>query len=319
MLSLHFKRFGKQSKPSTFKAGTAVTIGGFDGIHRGHQVLLGRLKQVAQQRQCLSTVLLFYPLPQEFFAPATTSRIYPFAMQIRLLAELGIDQLVCLRFDKEMSNLSAKTFVDFLNQEIKPCYLLIGDDFRFGYQRRGDQAILKEAGGQQGFEVEQMQTVADEGERISSTRIRAAIRSGELAHAEQCLGRDYAIDGRIGHGDKTGRKLGFPTANFISGRWPLALEGVYTAEILDPNRQCFVAAKKCLIHSGHRPTFSAHQYRIEVHIPGFEGDLYGHRLRLYPHKKLRDVKRFNTPDELKAMIRCDVQMAQKEWIQNEQA
>ncbi len=312
MLSLHLKRFSSSLHKTKFTQATAVAIGGFDGIHRGHQVLLKQLKQLAKDRRCLSTVILFYPLPQEFFSAQTARRIYPFAKQIRILEAMDIDQVICLRFDKTLSEMSSQAFVDFIVEQVRPCSLLVGDDFHFGYQRAGDFDLLKKGSLKNGFEATQLKAVCDAGTRISSTQIRQAIHDGDFALASQWLGRDYAVEGRIKHGDGRGKQLGFPTANMIYGKDALALDGVYIGEIEDLENASF-GARKCLIHSGMRPTFNDCKYSFEVHIPEFEGDLYGHRVRVCPQKKLRDIQKFDSVQLLQKMIKEDIAAAKENW------
>ena len=193
----------------------AVTIGNFDGLHLGHQAMLARLQQVARDRGLPSCVLSFEPHPREFFSPDNApTRLSSLREKADELALLGIDHLHVFRFDRAFAVLSANDFIErVLTDTLRARYVLVGDDFRFGAQRAGDFALLARSGEVQGFEAETLATVQLDGERASSTAVRNALAAGDLAYAARLLGRPYSICGRVMHGDKLGRDLGYPTAN----------------------------------------------------------------------------------------------------------
>ncbi len=192
-----------------------ATIGNFDGLHLGHQAIISQLKEIANTHDLPTVVIIFEPQPQEYFSPENApARLTRLREKVEELSRLGIDRLVCLRFNEELANLTAREFVELLLIEgLDIRHLVVGDDFRFGKNRQGDYATLENMADEFGYELEHTNTCSFEGERISSTRVRQALANDDLKLASQLLGRGYAISGRVVHGDKRGRELGFPTAN----------------------------------------------------------------------------------------------------------
>ncbi|MDE1168201.1 MAG: bifunctional riboflavin kinase/FAD synthetase [Pseudomonas sp.] len=291
--------------------GCVATIGNFDGVHRGHQAILARLRERALELGVPSCVVIFEPQPREYFAPETApARLARLRDKLALLAEEGVDLVLCLAFNQRLCKLSASEFVDtILVDGLGVKHLEVGDDFRFGCDRVGDFDFLTQAGSLQGFTVEAAQTVELAGVRVSSTQVREALAKADFALAEQLLGRPYRIAGRVLHGQKLARQLGWPTANVQLKRRRVPFTGVYlvSAEI-DGKLWPGVA------NIGVRPTVagdgSAH---LEVHLLDFAGDLYGRRLTVAFHHKLRDEQRFASLEALKSAIDADVAAARAYW------
>jgi riboflavin kinase/FMN adenylyltransferase len=289
-----------------------LTIGNFDGLHRGHQTLLRLLTSQAKASGLPASALTFEPHPREFFAPADApARLTSLREKLLLLADNGIERAYVQRFSARFARLSAAEFIDaVLVRGLHVRALLIGDDFRFGVDRSGDFAMLQAAGRTHGFQVEAMPTLAVDGERASSSAIRQALDSGELDHAARLLGRPYSVAGRVSHGDKLGRQLGFPTLNIpfrhrlpaLSGVFAVAVEGLGTPNLAG------------VANVGWRPTAgNTLQPRLEVHLLDWQGDCYGASVRVHFFHKLREEIRFPSLDALKAQIDRDRQTA-RHWF-----
>lgn len=290
--------------------GCVLSIGNFDGIHLGHHAVLSRLLEEAQRLQVPATVMTFEPQPAELFsgdnAPARLSRLRDKFVQLK---KLQLDRLLCVSFTREFANLSANDFIEqLLIKHLNVKFLVVGDDFHFGYQRQGDFALLKEAGKKYGFEVVDTQSLSQDAFRISSTRIRDALAKGHLQAAEKMLGRKYSIAGRVGHGQKLGRTIGVPTANLCLKRRVSPVSGVFAVSILGIDNQQYQG----VANIGRRPTVQGERQQLEVHIFDFQGDLYGLQLEVILNKKLRDEVRFNSFAELKNQIEKDIEQA-KQW------
>lgn len=284
--------------------GSVVTIGNFDGVHRGHQVILGGLKEAGQRLGLPDTVMIFEPQPLEFFqgeqAPA---RLMSWRDKIDALAATGVERVLCVRFDEKFRGLTARQFVEKLLVQGLGCrHLVIGDDFRFGCDRGGDFAMLQAAGAEFGFAVRNTTTVEVAGERVSSTRIRAAIKSGDFALAETLLGRPYSVSGHVVHGDKIGRGLGVPTANIPPRRLHSPLSGIYTVTVEGVAAETVYGVSSV----GRRPTVNGKDERIETYLLDFNADIYGRRIRVTFHHKLREELKFDSLDALKAAMEKDI-------------
>jgi len=284
--------------------GSVVTVGNFDGVHRGHQVILHELQQSGRALGLPDTVMIFEPQPQEFFqgtqAPA---RLMHWRDKIDALAACGVARVLCVRFDEKFRVLTAPEFVQTLLVDGLGCrHLVIGDDFRFGCDRSGDFAVLQAAGNEFGFSVATTSTIEVAGDRVSSTRIRQALKAADFALAEQLLGRTYAVSGHVTHGDKLGRTLGVPTANIPSRRLVSPLSGIYTVTVEGvADAPVFGVASV-----GRRPTVQGQDERIETHLLDFDGDIYGRRIQVVFHRKLREELKFNSLDELKTAMAKDI-------------
>jgi riboflavin kinase/FMN adenylyltransferase len=304
----------------TIKAGSGpvgATIGNFDGVHRGHRAMLDRLVEKARALKLPSVVLTFEPHPREFFethnaqarsnqAPARLSRLRE---KLELLAEAGIDRTHVLRFDAALAALPPERFVErVLVKGLGARWLLVGRDFRYGAKRAGDFATLQAAAQQKGFELEAMADVAVDGLRVSSSGVRAALAAGDLVGAARLLGRDYSMSGRVAHGGKLGRELGFPTANIVLRRRP-PLEGIFavTAELEETH-----ALLRGVASVGRRPTVRHNAPPLlEVHLFDWNGDLYGRHLRVRFLQKLRDEEKFDGLEALRGAIARDAEQARE--------
>lgn len=293
--------------------GCVLSIGNFDGIHLGHKAVLSRLLSEAKRLNVPSTVMTFEPQPEELFlgnnAPARLSRLRDKFVQ---LDKLQLDRLLCVSFTRQFANISAQEFIEeLLIKKLNVKFLVVGDDFHFGYQRKGDFQLLKQAGQQYGFEVVDTQSLIQQSQRISSTRIRDFLAQGELDAAADMLGRKYSITGRVSHGRKLGRTIGVPTANLSLKRRVSPVAGVFVVNVLGVNQQPYEG----IANIGTRPTVAGERQQLEVHIFDFEGDLYGEQLEVILEKKLRSEVKFDSFAELKIQIDKDIEDA-KRWHDN---
>ncbi|MDX1454730.1 MAG: bifunctional riboflavin kinase/FAD synthetase [Gammaproteobacteria bacterium] len=300
--------------------GCVATIGNFDGVHVGHQAILSALRRQALEHELPAVVITFEPTPREFFAPESCPpRLTGFREKVDMLESHGVDRLLLLRFDQRLASLPASEFIErILVKGLGVRHLLIGDDFRFGQGREGDFAMLRAAGERQGFGVDSTPTQTLDDERVSSTRVRAALATGELAEAERLLGRKYRISGRVAHGDKLGRTIGFPTANLRRRQERLPLTGVFLVRCYGLASQPVYGAANV----GTRPTVDGKKNLVEVHLFDFERDIYGQHIEVEFLEKLRDEKKFADVDALKEQIQQDVndaRLRQTEWQKREQA
>jgi riboflavin kinase/FMN adenylyltransferase len=291
-----------------------LTIGNFDGVHRGHRAMLDRLVAKARELGLPCSVLTFEPHPREFFSAATApSRLSRLREKLELIAEAGIDRTHVLRFGARLAAMSADRFIeDVLVRGLGVRWLLVGSDFRFGAKRGGDFPLLQAAGKRLGFETEAMADVLEGPQRISSSSVRAALAEGKLEAAARLLGRPYSMSGRVAHGEKLGRTLGFPTANIVLRRRP-PLSGIYVVEAeLEETRRRLQGVASV----GRRPTVRENAAPLlEVHLFDWQGDLYGRHLRVTFLDKLRDEEKYGSLDELGAAIALDAQQA-RDYLRN---
>ncbi|MFI9653466.1 bifunctional riboflavin kinase/FAD synthetase [Guyparkeria sp. GHLCS8-2] len=293
--------------------GAVVTIGNFDGVHRGHRAVI---RQAAERADALAlplTVVIFEPLPREFFAEARgmepVARLTRLRERFEAFAALGvIDRLVLMPFNARLASMSAEAFVnELLVDALGARHVVIGDDFRFGAKRAGDFALLESMGPRLGFGVERAVTVTLDGERVSSTRVRAALEARDVAAAARLLGHPYFLCGRVMHGDKRGRQLGFPTANIALRRRQSPLRGVFLVRMsgIDGGTRYGVA------NIGTRPTVDGGEARLEVFVLDFDGDLYGQLATVEFLADIRDERRFESLDALVEQIGADVAEARR--------
>jgi len=288
--------------PTAADGPVALTIGNFDGVHRGHQAMLARLCEAAEDLALPAVVLTFDPHPREFFAPGSAPpRLSTMRTKLELFRALGIARTIVARFDQRLAALSPDAFIaDVLVRRLGIRWVLVGEDFRFGKGRAGTLATLRAAA--KSFSVEGMRTVAVDGERASSTAVRQALAAGRLDHAAELLGRPFTIAGRVAHGAKLGRGLGFPTANVkLKGMPPVA--GVFAVRVhgLDARSHDGVASV------GVRPTVVAGgEPLLEVFILDYDRAIYGRRIVVEFLHKLRDEERYPDLDTLARQIRADV-------------
>jgi len=287
--------------------GCVATIGNFDGVHLGHQAVLGRLSEKGAELCLPTAVITFEPQPQEYFAPdRAPARLTRFREKMQALHRFSVDRVLCLRFDRKLATLPAEQFIrQVLIDGLAVRYLVVGDDFRFGERRAGDFAMLQAAGREHGFQVVNMHTFALAGERVSSTRIREALGTGDLDTAEQLLGRPYRLCGRVAHGHKRGRTIGFPTANIQLHRRNAPVTGVYAVEMFGLEGEPVAG----VANVGRRPTVCGEQLLLEVHLFDFDGDLYGRHVQVDLRRKLREEQRFDSFELLRRQIELDVAAA----------
>lgn len=285
--------------------GCVATIGSFDGVHLGHQAILAQLLAEAQARQLPAVVILFEPQPHEFFArDKAPARLMRLREKVLALAEAGVSRVLCLSFNEKLRSLSAEAFVEqILLQGLAIKHLVVGDDFRFGCDRRGDFALLQTLGKSAGFSVTDTSTLLLQGERVSSTRIRQLLEQGEFAHAQRLLGRPYEISGRVVYGKQLGRQLGVPTANVQLRRYRSPLHGVFAVQVAfaDGSRYQGVA------NIGLRPTVNGdNKPLLEVHLFDFSRSVYGTAIRVRFLHKLRDEQKFASLDALREQLQSDI-------------
>ena len=290
--------------------GCVATIGNFDGLHLGHESVIRQLRQQSERHAQSSLVMSFEPLPHEYFMRTKTipTRLIGLRDKIKRLTELSVDYLLCLHFNVKLANTEPEDFIKkILVNALGVQCLIVGDDFRFGKNRRGDFALLSTSGQEFGFEVVKTETFSIDGERVSSTRIRDALLNGDLHTAQKLLGRNYSLCGRVAHGDKRGRTIGFPTANFVSQHHRLPISGVFAVKVWGLGGR----ALHGVANVGKRPTVDGHRELLEVHLLDFDEDIYGQHIEVELCQRLRDEKRFASLDELTAQIHRDVSAARQ--------
>lgn len=290
--------------------GCVATIGNFDGVHLGHQSVLRHLLQKGREMHLPATVVTFEPQPREFFQPeAAPARLTRLREKLQAMQEVGIERVVVLEFNKRLAAMSARHFVvELLVTGLGIRFLSVGDDFRFGQGRQGDFELLNQMGVRHGYAVENMNTYMLDADRVSSTRIRQLLTQGELEAAAQCLGRPYRICGRVSHGDKRGRTIGFPTLNVNLHRIVSPLRGVFAVRVhgLEP------ATRPGVANIGNRPTVDGGtRYLLEVHLFDFARSVYGEHVQVEFVHRLRDEKRFDSFDALRRQIHEDAATARR--------
>lgn len=298
--------------------GCVVTIGNFDGVHQGHQVLLANVVEKAKNLALPSVVMTFEPQPLEYLFPdKSVARLTRFREKFVFLSESGIDKVLVIRFDRDFARLTADEFVQsLLVNKLKVKHVMVGEDFHFGKGRQGNVELLKKAGQEHGFTVETQADVMMDAERVSSTRVRQALLAGNHELANRLLGRPYSMMGRVVHGDKLGRVLGYPTANIHLHRKASPVMGVYVVRVhgLGKNPLPGVA------NIGIRPTIGGTRSLLEVHLFNFNQSIYGQYVSVEFCHKLRDEERYDSLEALKTQIEIDVDQAreyfikQGEWI-----
>ncbi len=290
--------------------GCVATIGNFDGVHLGHLAVLHNLRYKGAELGLPTTVITFEPQPMEFFTPeATPARLTCMREKLHAIRDAGIERVVLLEFGPKLAQMDADDFIrELLVDGLDVRYLFVGDDFRFGRHRAGDMNLLCESGRRYGFEVENMNTVAVSEKRVSSTRIREFLACGDLKAAEHNLGRPYRICGRVAHGDKRGRIIGFPTANINLHRRVSPLHGVYAVIVHGLDEEPLPA----VANIGNRPTVEGdHRYLLEVHLFDFFRTIYGEHVEVEFRHRLRDEQHFDSFEALRDQIGWDVLSARE--------
>ena len=292
--------------------GCAVTVGAFDGIHLGHQAVLRHLSSCALVRDLLSTVIVFEPLPREYFRPLEAPpRITNFRERLALLSSTGIDRVLVLKFNEELRGMSAEDFVSRVFVEgLGARYIALGDDFRFGNSREGDYDYVRRLAEKFNYEVQPTGTLEIADTRVSSTRIRTALAEGHFVEAQALLGRPFTMTGRVEHGRKLGRELGAPTANIRINRIRSPLSGVFAVRVDGPGLESAAA----VANVGTRPTVDdGLKANLEVHLLDRQCDLYGQRLEVRFLHKLREEIKYESLDALKEGIAKDIDNA-RHWL-----
>jgi riboflavin kinase / FMN adenylyltransferase len=291
------KEIGKIKNP-------VVTIGTFDGVHTGHQMVISHVVDTARSLDGESVLMTFEPHPRKVVQPGYNLKlILSMEERERLFEQLGIDHLVIIHFTKAFSQLSSEEFlIDHVSKPIKPVKMIIGYDHQFGKDRKGDIHFLRQMAGEHGFSVEQVEMLDVDGAPVSSTRIREAIKTGNMKLAARLLGFHYSISGTVVMGNQIGRTLGFPTANIHPDEPEKLIPyyGVYATMV-----ECQGKMYKGMSNIGIRPTLNEHRLTIEVNIFDFDKDIYGERIRLFFLEHTRDEKRFRDLDLLRRRLIID--------------
>ena len=285
-----------------------LALGVFDGVHTGHQAVIARAVEAATRDGGLAGVLTFDPHPIRVIAPgkAPTALLGTLAHKARVMEKFGVRLFIPLPFDLQLAQMEASEFIEKLTAApVKT--IAVGEDWRFGHHRSGDVNFLQQEAARRGFKLEAVSPVMHDGERVSSTRIRQAIRDGNLATAEQMLGRPYSVSGKVTEGKKLGRTLGFPTANLTTGEAQLPPDGVWVVRVLLPDDRDLAG----VANLGLRPTVGGDRRWLEVHLLDFSGDLYGQELEIRFQKHLRPEIKFPSIDALRLQIRQDADEARR--------
>ena len=284
-----------------------ATIGNFDGLHLGHQHVIKQLKSVAEIHNQPTVVLLFEPQPVEFFIPdQAPRRLARLRDKIRQMSDIGIDYLVCLQFNRRFANLTAQEFVTkVLVERLNIKHLVIGDDFCFGKNRSGNFEYLKQCGLKFGFDVENTHTLMIDNERVSSTRIRECLSRNDMISTRHLLGRPYTLSGKVAHGKKLGRQLGFPTINLKMGNRPLAVQGIFAVLVKGLDNRVL----RGVASIGTRPTVNGSGTILEVYILNFSENIYGRCVDVEILHKLRDEEKFDSLNALTVQINQDINQA----------
>ncbi|WP_433391523.1 bifunctional riboflavin kinase/FAD synthetase [Micromonospora sp. KLBMP9576] len=290
---------------------SVVTIGVFDGVHKGHQATIGHAVSRARELGVKSVVVTFDPHPAEVVRPGTHPAVLTeTARKAELIEALGVDVLCVVPFTPEFSRLPAEAFVhDILVEQLHAALVVVGDNFRFGHKAAGDVALLERLGGTFGFAVQGAPLVAEAGTVFSSTYIRSCVDAGDVTAAAAALGRPHRVEGVVVRGDQRGRELGFPTANLLCHRYAaVPADGVYAARLVRRGHPEHLSAA---VSVGTNPTFSGRERRVEAYVLDFTGDLYGERLALDFVAHLRGQIRYDAVEPLIAQMGQDVERTRR--------
>lgn len=292
------------------RRGCVLSIGKFDGVHLGHEAVLTQLVSKSKELGLLSVVMLFEPQPEELFAPdKAPARLSRLRDKYTRLKQLGIDCLLCIKFNPLFAGQTPEYFVEhLLVKQLGVKFLVVGDDFRFGKARAGDFEYLQHAGKQFGFEVINTDSFRLAEYRISSSIIRTLLSQDKLAEVETMLGRPYSISGKVVHGQKKGRTIGFPTANVLLKRHRSPVQGVFAVTV-NIAEKCFGG----VANIGNRPTVDGDKPILEVHIFELSEDLYGEFIEVDLHHKIRQEQKFESFEHLKLQIEKDAELA-RGWL-----
>ena len=286
--------------------GAVIALGNFDGLHLGHQSVIGKTVALAKQSSKPAAILTFEPHPRRVFKPSLPPlRIIPFTEKAHRVKEMGIDFMRVIRFTNEFAKNSAEEFIkNIVCKQLQASHIVTGDDFVFGNNREGNSSSLREMATKYGFSYTECPPVLIDKERCSSTRIRSLLAAGNVEEIEALLGRPYSITSIVQEGDKRGRQLGFPTANLLIGRRFTPATGVYAIKaIIDKKILNGVA------NLGTRPTFNGDRLQLEAHLFDWQQDIYGKHIEVILMKYLRQEQKFSDIDEIKVQISKDCELA----------
>jgi riboflavin kinase/FMN adenylyltransferase len=303
--------FEDTNRFSQLQQSCVATIGKFDGVHLGHQLILDQLKQKSEQFNLPTLVILIEPHPEEFFAGADgdcPARLTSLHEKLELLESFGVDFVFQLKFDEALSKLSAEDYIkDILVDGLGVASFIVGNDFRFGHKRKGDFAMLEAKGAECGFEVIETAAYERNGQRISSTFIREELAKGDFALVEQLLGRPYSMQGEVEKGQRLGSELGFPTCNINPHRHKIPLHGVFACEVKMGDR-----FRQAAVNIGYRPTVTDEgEALLEAHILDFDENLYGKSIEIIFRQKIREEIKFDGLDALRQQMSADVQLVRE--------
>lgn len=294
--------------------GCVATIGNFDGVHKGHQAILSRLCQKAQVYHLPALVICFDPQPQEFFSGQSFARLSRLRDKAEIFRALGVQRILVIYFNQAFAAISANDFVDqILVQQLGIRYLLVGDDFRYGKGRAGNYRQLAEKATYHHFELDSIDTISEDNQRISSSRIRQLLETGDVTAASRLLGRPYYISGHVQHGAKKGRTIGFPTANIPLHRNTPAVRGVYIVQLWKKDKD---QVYNGVANIGFRPTVDGTRALLEVHLFDFQDNLYGQLVHVHFIRRIRAEKKFDSFELLRRQIEQDVTLA-KQYFQEQ--
>ncbi|UCG86869.1 MAG: bifunctional riboflavin kinase/FAD synthetase [Gemmatimonadota bacterium] len=294
--------------------GTVITVGTFDGVHLGHQRVLEEIARRARQADRRSVLVTFEPHPLEIVNPQAAPKLLTLGQERReILAQSELDAVVFIQFTRELSQRSPEEFIRLLLQRFNLKELVIGYDHGFGKGRAGDAQLLQQLGSRLGFAVDVVDEVDFEQRPVSSTLVRRAVAGGDLDTARKLLGRAYSMTAAVVRGVGRGRSLGFRTINLAldNPRKLLPPDGVYAVRV-----EWARSASGGMMHLGPRPTFSENVRSLEIHLFDWEGELYGHQVKMWWVKRLRDVRRFSSPHELQEQLAADLTNAKVALTRN---
>ena len=298
--------------------GCVMTSGNFDGVHLGHQAVIQQVKDLADEKNVSSLVMFFEPQPLEFFAPEKApKRLYRLREKIIAMQQLGIDYLFCVPFNHNFSQLTGEQFViDYLHNALNVKHLVVGDDFCFGKNRSGTFDLLVQLSAQYGFTVQNTSTIQQQNERVSSTKIRQLIAANQFDEVSKLLGHPYSLSGKVSHGKKLGRVIGFPTINVKMGEIPVAVEGIFAVRVKGLDNGGSEASINGVASIGTRPTVKGVGVLLEVYLLDFNQDVYGKTVAVEFLKQIRTEEDFISIDVLIEHIKQDVKIAQEFFNNN---
>ena len=305
-LSLFNERFSEEQ--------LVVTIGNFDGLHKGHKKIIQEMKNISLNSSAKTMVIFTEPHAKEFFSMDKNimeqpARISPWRDKFKNLENENIDFAFFLKFNKSLQTMSPEIFIEKVLGSLNISNLMIGDDFRFGQDRKGDFVMLKDWSKSEGISLSKLPTFSIDNRRVSSTWIRETLSLSDFSTTKKLLGRPYSFEGKVVHGNRLGRSIGFPTANIWLPKNNLPIKGVFSVKI-----SIDVSEFEGIANIGIRPTVGGTSPVLEVNIFDFKKEIYGKRIKVEFVKKIRDEKKFDSLDDLKKQIAKDVNTAKEQLL-----